>query len=709
VTQELQIGGTRFDLVRLLRPRSVAIVGVSPEPGSLGGAVLANLKRFGYAGDIHLVSHNRKEIDGRPCVATVDELPDNVDVAVLAVPGAGIAEAVTACARRKVGAAMIYAAGFAETGEAGQAQQDAIVRVARDAGMALSGPNCIGLANFADGIPLTYEPLTPPPTSDAPSVAIVAQSGAMASALRPALTAKGLGVSHVISTGNEAGLGAEDFLAALVEDIRVQAIVTFAEQLRHPQRFLTIAARARDIGKPIVLLHPGRSHRAQESARSHTGALAGDYAVMATLIKHQGVVLVDTIEELIDTAELLARFPQPPTKGAAIVTNSGAFKGFALDFCETIGLDLPKVEGDTLEALRKVVPSFATVDNPLDTTGQTIKDPWIFTDSAKHLLADPNIGSLLVSIVPGGPAQAMAKVEALLPAMVGSTKAAAVALMGDEQPLPAEFAPAFRNKGIPMFRSPERALRALARVTAYGQQRATPVAAPPKVTVPDIEVLQKGVIPEYAGKDLIAAMGIPVPRGSLAGAIDQAKAIAADIGYPVVIKAQSPELAHKSDAGAVIVGIADADALATAWDRLHRNVAKARPGLTLDGVLVEAMGAPGLEMVIGGRRDPDWGPVLMAGLGGIWIEVLNDVRLMPADLSRDAIVSEIMQLKTAALLRGTRGQPEADVDAMAAVMLRIGALMRKYPAIAEIDINPLIVYAKWHGVLALDVLMVTTE
>jgi len=698
-----------FDLSRLLRPRSVAIVGVSPEPGSLGGAVLANLKRFGYAGDIHLVSRNRKEIDGRPCVASVDELPAGVDVAVLAVPSAGIEEAVAACARRRVGAAIIYAAGFAETGDAGRLQQNAIVQLAQDAGMALCGPNCTGLANLADGIPLTYESLTPPAPTDAPSVAIVAQSGAMASALRPALTAKGLGVSHVISTGNEAGLGAEDFLAALVEDKRVQAIVTFAEQLRHPQRLLAIAARAREAGKPIVLLHPGRSRRAQESARSHTGALAGDYAVMATLIRHQGVVLVDTIEELIDSAELLARFPQPPTKGAAIVTNSGAFKGFALDFCDNIGLDLPKVEGDTLEALRKVVPSFAAVDNPLDTTGQTIKDPWIFTDSARHLLADPNIGSLLVSIVPGGPAQAMAKVEALLPALVGSTKPAAVAVMGDEQPLPAEFAPSFRSKGIPVFRSPERALRALARVTAYGRQRATAVTATPKITIPDIEVLQPGVIPEYAGKDLIATMGVPVPRGSLAGTLDQAKAIAADIGYPVVIKAQSPELAHKSDAGAVIVGIADADALAEAWDRLHRNVANARPDLTLDGVLVEAMGTPGLEMVIGGRRDPEWGPVLMAGLGGVWIEVLNDVQLMPADLSREAIVAEILQLKSAALLRGTRGLPEADVDAMSAVMVRIGALMRKYPAIAEIDINPLIVYAKGHGVLALDVLMVTKE
>jgi acyl-CoA synthetase (NDP forming) len=695
-----------FDLGRLLRPRSIAIVGVSPEPGSLGGAVLANLDRFGYRGDIHLVSRNRREIDGRRCLGSIDDLPEAVDVAALALPSVGIVDAVAACARRKVSAAIVYAAGFAETGGEGAVQQETIVRIAREAGMALNGPNCIGLANFADGVPLTYEPLTPPTASDAPSVAIIAQSGAMASALRPALTAKGLRVSHVISTGNEAGLGAEDFLAHLIEDERVRAIVLFAEQLRFPQRFLAVASRAREAGKPIVLLHPGRTSRARKSARTHTGALAGDYAVMATLVRHRGVVLVETIEELIDTAELLARFPQAPAAGAAIVTNSGAFKGFALDFCEEIGLDLPQPTAATLNALRAVLPSFATIDNPLDTTGQTIKEPGIFADSARHLLADPNIGSLLVSIVPGGPQQAMNKVDALLPPLSGSAKPCVVAVMGDEQPLPAEFAPAFRAKGIPVLRSPERALRALARITAHGRHKA--VSCPPETAVPDIQVLQGGVIPEYASKELIAALGIAVPRGTLAGTIDLAKEIAAGIGYPVVIKAQSPELAHKSDVGGVIVDIADADALAAAWNELHRRMAIARPDLRLDGVLVESMAAPGLEMVIGGRRDPDWGPVLLAGLGGIWIEVLNDVRLMPPDIAPAGIVDELSKLKSAALLQGVRGRPPADVGALADALVRIGALIQRYPAIAEIDINPLMVYPKGQGLLALDVLLVTS-
>ena len=696
-----------FDVATLLRPRSIAIVGVSPEPGSLGGAVLANLEKFGYRGSIHLVSRNRAEIGGRPCLPAIDDLPENIDVAVLAVPAGGIKEAVAACTRRKVAGAIVYAAGFAETGEAGIAEQDAIVRLAHDAGMAFVGPNCIGLTNFADGVPLTYEPLTPLPGSEAPAIGIVAQSGAMASALRPALLSKGLNVSHVVSTGNEASLGAEDFLAFLVEDARTSAVVVFAEQLRHPQRFLAIARRAREVRKPIVMMHPGRSSRARESARTHTGALAGDYAVMTTVIRHEAVVLVDTMEELIDTAELLARFRAPPTAGAAIITNSGAFKGFALDFCETIGLDLPKPEAQTLEALKKVLPPFAAIDNPLDTTGQTIKDPWIFTDSAAALLADERIGSLIVSIVPGGPKQAMAKVDALLPPLTATGKPVAVAVMGDEGPLPAEFVPAFRAKGVPCFRAPERVLRAMAHATDYGRRLAAGSRAS-DMSCPDFELPRRGTLAEYEGKAVIAKLGIPVPRGALARSSAEAQQIAAEIGYPVVLKAQAAALEHKSDAGGVILGICDADALSAAWERLHRDVAAARPNIALDGVLVEAMGAAGVEMVVGGRRDPHWGPVLLVGLGGIWIEALHDVRLMPADLSAEAIVGEVAKLKGAALLHGLRGRPQADIDALAATVARIGALMHARPEITEIDINPLIVHPKGEGVLALDALLVSS-
>lgn len=690
---------------RLLRPRSIAIVGVAPDPGSIGGAVLANLERFAYGGDIHLVSRSRSEINGRPCVASVDDLPKNIDVAVLALPGGGIKDAVAACVRREVGAALIYAAGFAETGAAGRAEQDAIAELARQGGLALGGPNCIGLVNYHDGVPLTYEPLTPLDCSDAPAIGVVAQSGAMLSALRAALLGKGLALSHIVSTGNEAGLSSEEFLAFLVDDASTRAIVMFAEQIRQPGRFLAVAERARERGKPIVLMHPGRFTRARESARTHTGALAGDHAIMTSLVRWHAVVLVDTIEELIDTAEILVRF-RPPTSGAAVITNSGAFKGFALDFCEAIGLDLPRPTAETLAALRQALPPYAAIDNPLDTTGQTIKEPSIFTDAAAHLLADPGMGSVVVSIVPGGPSQAMAKVAALLPALAGADKPVAVAVMVDEGPLPADFVSSFRHQGVPVFRSPERALRAMAHATAYGRQRAAAAERTTEVIIADLVLPRHGVLPEFAGKEIVSRLGIPVPRGGLAHDLAAAQEIAKAIGYPVVLKAQAAELAHKSEAGGVVVGIADADGLAAAWWRLQENVAAARPGLALEGVLVEAMAPPGVEMVVGGRRDPDWGPVTMVGLGGIWVEALHDVRLMPPGLPREAIAGEIAKLKGAALLRGGRGRPPTDVDALAETIMKIGAFLRARPEAAEIDINPLLVYPE--GVLALDVLLVVS-
>lgn len=692
-------------VARLLRPRGIAIVGVSPEPGSLGGAVLANLERFGYAGDVHLVSRTRREIGGRPCLPSIADLPEGTDVAVLALPGAGILEAVQACAARKVGAALVYAAGFAETGEEGRTAQDAIAAAARAAGMALVGPNCIGLVNFSDGVPLTYEPLKPQPASGAPAVGVVAQSGAMLSTLRGALMAKGLRLSHVVSTGNEVGLGAEDFLAVLVEDPATRAIVMFAEHIRRPQSFLASAAKARANGKPIVLMHPGRSTRARQSAQTHTGALAGDYAVMANVVRAHGVVLVVTAEELIDTAEILARFA-PPAAGAAVATNSGAFKGFALDFCETIGLALPQPAADTLAKLKAALPAYAAIDNPLDTTGQTIKQPEIFTDSAAHLLADPGIGSLVVSIVPGGPAQAMAKVEALMPPLAAATKPVAVVAMGDEAPLPPEFSAAFRERNVPVFRSPERALRAMAHATWYGSARVTNDEPAGAATAPDLPG-QGGALTEHEGKAIAQALGIAVPRGALARSLDEAQAVARDIGGPVVLKAQARALTHKTEAGGVIVGVQGADALAAAWSTLHENVAKARPELTLDGVLVEAMAEPGLEMVVGARRDPDWGPVVLVGLGGIWVEALHDVRLMPATASRAAIAEEILQLKAARLLHGLRGHPPADMDALVETVAKIAALMRAAPRLTEIDINPLVVHSR--GAVALDVLMVVSS
>jgi acyl-CoA synthetase (NDP forming) len=695
---------TTSRLDRLLRPRSVAIVGVSPEPGHMGATVLANLERCRYAGAIHLVSRSRAEFNGRPCVPSIGDLPNGVDIAVLVVPQTAVTDAIAALGRRGVGTAIVFASGYAEVGEAGRADQEKLTAAARAANVAVLGPNCIGMCSFAVGAALTFEfNVEPPSPSARPNIGMVAQSGAMAAIMRMAFLAKGLGISFYISTGNEADLTAEDFLAGLIDDENTQVAALFVEQIRKPQKFLALAERARAIGKPIVLMHAGRSQRARTSASSHTGALTGDHAVATALLRHAAVTVVDTLEELVDCTDVLARC-EPPVKGPGIITNSGAVKGFALDFCDQIGFEVPRLAPATIDRLKTVLPAFASLDNPLDITAMVLRDVSLWPRTAEALLADPGIGSLCLPMVAGTLQYAMAKVDALLPALRAGGKPTVVALLGDDFPVPPEFLAAFRAEGIPVLRSPERALRALGHATVYGAA----LASSPRdaVTIEAPPLPRRGALPEYQGKAYLAALAIPIPEGALARSVAEAKTIAQRIGYPVALKAQAAALDHKSDAGGVALNVADDMTLEAAWTRMTDRVGAARAGLALDGILVERMGTPGVELIVGARRAPDWGPVVMVGLGGIWTEALNDVRLMPADLSRERIIAEIGRLKGARVLQGLRGSAPVDVAAVAEIAVRIGALMRARPEISEIDINPLV--ACRQGVLALDVLIVAS-
>jgi acyl-CoA synthetase (NDP forming) len=424
---------------------------------------------------------------------------------------------------------------------------------------------------------------------------------------------------------------------------------------------------------------------------------------MTALVAHEAVVLVETLEELLDTAEILARFAAPLVKGAAVMTNSGAFKGYALDFAETLGLDLPALSAPNAEAIRKILPPFAAIENPVDTTAQTVRDPSILGSTAAQLLADPAMGSLIISIVAGAPRFAVDKANAILSGIASLEKPIAVATMGDETELPAEFAASLREKGLAFFRSPDRALRAMARATWYGNAVTSARPRTQAPALPPYKIGASGALTEYQGKALLAMLGIAVPEGALARDPDDASEIAERVGYPVVLKAQAAALAHKSDSGGVILNIADDVALMHAWGLVAVAVRKAQPDLVLDGMLVEAMAAPGLELVVGARREPRWGPILTVGLGGIWIEALHDIRILPADIARDGVIEALQKLKGAALLRGGRGAPAADLDAVADCVLRLGALIQSDAQITEIEINPLRVYPK--GAIALDVLM----
>ncbi len=689
-----------FAVERLLRPRSVAIAGATPEPYSIGGAVLANLERFSYSGAIHLVSRTRKEINGRSCVSSIDDLPLGIDTVVLVIPEAAVFDAVAACVRRQVGSAIVFASGFAELGEEGRRKQERLAAIARDAGLVLNGPNCVGVANYVHGIPLTFEPLSEPSTQQS-GVALIAQSGGMTTHIRLALRAKGVPVAYTISTGNEAAVGAEDFLAYLAEDESTRVITLFVEQIRRPSVFLDLVRRARSRGKPVILMHPGRTERARESAQSHTGALAGSYAAMTAVLEREGVLLVPTIDELIDVTTLLARWPSPPSPGVAILTNSGGFKAVMLDLCEELGIQLPRFSPPTYEALKTVLPEFAPIDNPLDLTTVTISKPAIYGQAAQAVLDDPGVGSLLMSAIPGAPKGQMARFASLLPVLEQSVKPIAFAPFGDDAPLADELITAVRDRKIPLFRSSDRALRALARLDAHGRVMNAIHSAPANADLPRLPSPGSGLIPEFRSKKFLAAAGIAIPDGALARSVEEALAIAGRIGYPVVLKAQANALAHKTEAGGVITDVGDAARLAAHWEQLRRNLAS----YTLEGVLVEQMAPAGLELIVGARRDPEWGPVLMIGLGGIWTEAFNDVRLLPAEAGEAEILREIHNLKGARLLAGIRGAPPLDEKAVARTAAILAGLMRATPELIELEINPLRVYPESAGILALDALI----
>ena len=695
--------GARVGIERLLRPRSVAVVGASDKPGALGASVIANLDRNGFAGEVYPINPNRETIAGRPCLPHIAELPDGVDVAVLAIPRAGVLPAVRELAPRGVGAAVIFSAGFAEGGEAGLAEQQEIAAIAAEAGMVIEGPNCLGLVNHLSGAPLTFvETRVSPPAPGQRGIGIVSQSGAMAAVLGTVFQARDLGLTVSVSTGNEAASGVEDYVEWLVEEPGTQVIAMIVEQFRKPARFLAAARAAHAAGKTIVLLHPGRSGAARESAATHTGAMAGDYDLMRLLVAGAGVVFAETLEELADIAEIAARCPMLPEAGVAVLGESGAFKALMLDLAENLALSLPALGDADSPALRAALPDFVGVSNPLDMTAQGLVEPDLYARTLTALLGDARIGTVVMGIIQTDPVTTGIKVPPLLRALgEGAGKAVIFAGLDEGAPIPAADVAALRALSVPYFPSPERALRAVARLVARTAPVMTDDAAGPMLDLP----MAGGVVPEYCAKALLAKAAFVFPVAQLATDMAGAQAAAAAIGYPVVLKAQSPQLSHKSDAGGVAVGIADVGALAAAWERMTADVGAYLPGVALDGILVEAMGARGLETIVGARRDPDWGAAVLVGFGGVQAEILKDVTLVAPGTTREKIVAAIRGLRSGALLDGWRGGPRLDVDALAALVERLAAVMQANADVREIDLNPVILYPQGQGAVALDALM----
>lgn len=697
---------TNEQIDRLLRPKSVAVVGASDRKGALGATLLNNLVQYEFAGDIYPVNPKRDELLGLKVYHSVEDLPERIDCAVLAIPRPFVLDTVRQLAARKCGAVVIYSAGFSEAGEEGMKDQLELGLIAEEHGMVIEGPNCLGCTNYVARVPLTFVETnmrTPPKGTRA--VGIASQSGALAAVLATALHPRGLYVSTSVSTGNEAASGVEDYLEWLIDDEDTHVIAMYVESLRRPKAFVAAARRAREHGKPIIMLHPGKSNKAQESAATHTGAMAGDYALMKAKLSREGVIFADTLEELGDIAEIALRCPALPGANMAVLGESGALRGLAFDIAEDIGLDLIHLDDENSPALRAILPDFVPVSNPTDITALGLSEPEIYTKVLTALLDDGRIGSVVASIIQSDPITSGIKFPHIIKVLEDGTFAKPLVFAGVDEgaTVPEEYIEGLRKVGIPWFPSTERAYRAIARLADLAKRDLTDRSGD-TIAVAGLDTVS-GVVPEYKAKELLRPLGIPFPDSKFAASADEASSVADAIGFPVVMKAQAAALGHKSDAGGVILNLRSAEAVHEAFDRMYDNVAAYDASIALDGVLVERMGKMGTEMIVGAKSDPEWGPVVLAGFGGVTAEILKDVKLFTPDLVPEQVKQGLLGLKQAAILQGWRGAPALDVDALAELIVTMGRIMNGNPRIREIDLNPVIVHPQGEGVVALDALM----
>ncbi|MDA8296113.1 MAG: acetate--CoA ligase family protein [Actinomycetota bacterium] len=697
--------GLANGLARLLRPSSVAIVGASDDPTSIGGAPVAMLERFGYRGQVHLVSKTRRTIGSRRCVASIDELPDGVDAAVLAIPRPGLLDAIEAAGRRHVGGAVVFASGYGEVGQDGQLAERELAEAARRHNLALAGPNCLGFVNFLDRAPLTFAHIVPNHAPLRRGIAVIAQSGALSMALSYAALAQHTFVTHAISTGNEAVLGIEDYLSVILEDEGTAAVALLVEQIRQPARFVALARAAAERSMLVCVLHTGRSARGRRASLTHTGALAGDQAVVRAALGREGVVFIDSLDGLIDVAGAFARSGAPRARGLGFMTDSGAAKTHAIDLAHELGVTLAELSAPTSERLCAELPPFATAENPVDITAMGLNDPSLYARVADTLLSDPAVGTLMIAAMPGSDLQGAEQIGALAPVLASADKPVIYTIMGGDWPLPAANVALLHDAGVLLLRSLERGVHVASALARIGERRDRRA---PRDAADTLTVAPARVYHEAPAKALLGQLGLRVPTGRVVTSSDEAVAVASELGLPVVLKVSAPGLLHKSEVGGVVV-VEHGARLAEAYASVLARVGAARADLSIEGVLVESMAPPGVEMIIGARRDPAFGPYLVIGAGGLWTEQLGDRAVLMADADEDEIVEALRSLRVFAQLSGLRDNKPSDLGALMDTIARLGALMRATTAVGEVEVNPLLVLPEGEGTLVLDALIIGAD
>ena len=684
----------QYNLNRIFKPRHVAVVGASEKAGTIGNALMRNLIDGGFPGTLLPVNPKYKAIHGHESFGSVSALETGVDLVIIATPMHSVPDIVSECVEKKVGGAVIISAGGKEVGEQGREIEEKIQRIAHAGGLRIVGPNCMGVirpgvnlnASFASEMPVTG------------NLAFVSQSGAICTAILDLALKERIGFSHFVSIGSMVDVDFGDIIDYLGNDASAKSILLYIESLTNFRKFMS-AARSVSRVKPIIVLKSGRSPAGAKAAASHTGAMAGEDAVYDAAFKRAGIVRVDTIEELFDCAELMAKQPRPDGPRLAILTNGGGPGVMATDTLARYGQEPAPLDPETMQALDGFLPPFWSRGNPIDILGDASAER--FCRALEVCFNSKNLDGVLVILAPQALTDPLSVAEALAAAVKARRYPVFACWMGGKSIVKA--VEILNEAGIPTYDTPERAVRAFLYMVEYARNLDTLLEVPPKMSrhlVFDQEkarkllsgALAQEFMPESDSKELLMAYGLPVIRTEIAKTEAQASSIGREMGYPLVMKIHSPDITHKTDAGGVRLDLrCDAD-VCEAYSQIISSAREHKPDARIEGVTIQSyFSNPDFEILMGAKRDPNFGPVILFGMGGIFTEVLKDRALGLPPMNRLLARRLMQETKVYSLLQGYRNRPAADMERLEEMIVRLSQLLIDFPEIAELDMNPVLI------------------
>jgi acetyl coenzyme A synthetase (ADP forming)-like protein len=684
------------------KPNAVTIIGASREEGKVGFSIVDNLVKAGFPNPIYPVNPKATEIRGLKCFPNLTEVPDGVDLAVLVIPPKVCIPTLEACVAKGIRSAVVISAGFKEVGGEGAEIEKALRARVRELGIRVVGPNCLGIIDTKSRFNATFAAGMPP----VGEIAFFSQSGALCTAILDWAIGNDVGFSKFISLGNKADTSEVDFIEALGVDPETRVIIGYIEGVENGQRFME-AARAASKIKPLIIVKSGGTAAGARAASSHTGTLAGSEKAFSAAFRQSGVIRAESIEELFNFARAFATQPLPKGPRLCIVTNAGGPGIIAADAVERSTAKMATLSPETVERLRAALPPTAALYNPVDVIGDAKEDRYRAALAA--VAADGNVDGVLALTTP----QAMTENDKFAE-VVGETakltgKPFFTAFMGEVSVTKARVI--LRNYGIPQYPYPEPAVRTFEAMVRYREWKEYAPAAPRevaadkgKVALMILEARRAGrtTLGEREAREVIAAYGFRLPQNVLARTVAEAVEAAKKMGFPVALKIVSPDILHKTDVGGVRLNLQDADAVAEGFGTIDTSVRRFFPNAAIQGIAVQEMVVGGKEVILGMTRDPSFGPLLMFGLGGIYVEVLKDVAFRVAPIGPDEAENMIREVRSFPLLRGVRGEKPSDLNAVVDALCRLSQLCVDFPEVLEMDVNPLLVKSEGEGAVAID-------